>query len=379
MCPAHPRVGGENIVPASGLTPPSGSSPRRRGKREGPGDADPVTRLIPAWAGKTCFASSAARVARAHPRVGGENAHRMGGTEYPEGSSPRGRGKRLSTSPCRSLTGLIPAWAGKTSGKPSPTGAVGAHPRVGGENAARPRRWHGRRGSSPRGRGKHPRRPRCRPRHRLIPAWAGKTRGRAGRVRARRAHPRVGGENPAEGTDRELDAGSSPRGRGKRPVFLSASVRPGLIPAWAGKTQAGAGGSCSRRAHPRVGGENLSSPGTRRRATGSSPRGRGKRVIRCLGRRTTRLIPAWAGKTRRQRRGADGKPAHPRVGGENTTKKRSAPIKTGSSPRGRGKRTPWGEWAYALRLIPAWAGKTPRHHRTLGKQWAHPRVGGENR
>ena len=50
----------------------------------------------------------------------------------------------------------------------------------------------------------------------LIPAGAGKTWAAAAGHGLYPAHPRVGGENPAEGTDRELDAGSSPRGRGKR-------------------------------------------------------------------------------------------------------------------------------------------------------------------
>ena len=70
--------------------------------------------------------------------------------------------------------------------------------------------------------------------------------------------------------------------------------------------------------------------------------------------------------------------AHPRVGGENGAAEPLEKEGRGSSPRGRGKRTPWGEWAYALRLIPAWAGKTSRRVRRDRAVAAHPRVGGEN-
>ena len=71
---------------------------------------------------------------------------------------------------------------------------------------------------------------------------------------------------------------------------------------------------------------------------GSSPRGRGKLELDNFEKKYSRLIPAWAGKTRPGLANLPRAEAHPRVGGENTTKKRSTPIKTGSSPRGRGKR-----------------------------------------
>ena len=109
----------------------------------------------------------------------------------------------------------------------------------------------------------------------------------------------------------------------------------------------------SLTAHPRVGGENVAVIVSRRSMSGSSPRGRGKRwslrgFLVVVG-----LIPAWAGKTLSfsfvEVQGA----AHPRVGGENAEPKRDPLGVTGSSPRGRGKLSPWLPCGWCPRLIPA--------------------------
>ena len=115
-------------------------------------------------------------IGAAHPRAGGEN---VGGDtqELPHlGSSPRGRGKPACEGGVSAGARLIPARAGKTYGTRRAILAVRAHPRAGGENV-----WEGRLrcrtvGSSPRGRGKLVNLIMCEPRHRLIPARAGKTR-----------------------------------------------------------------------------------------------------------------------------------------------------------------------------------------------------------
>ena len=193
-------------------------------------------------------------------------------------------------------------------------------------------------GSSPRGRGK--------PEHPLlwglraglIPAWAGKTRARACVVLSRRAHPRVGGENTNVRKGLNALAGSSPRGRGKRDDRSVLAAAHGLIPAWAGKT-------------PRPARD-------REQVSGSSPRGRGKRALDLPVEIGNRLIPAWAGKTPGLRRPPPGHRAHPRVGGENREVGEQRGRFGGSSPRGRGKHQ-------------------DRSSSTFSS-WAHPRVGGEN-
>ena len=151
---AHPRVGGENsrvTGPASGR---AGSSPRGRGKRRTEGRRRPRRRLIPAWAGKTSRDSSTESVRWAHPRVGGENSAYQDMPGEHRGSSPRGRGKPRRGEVVTRQRGLIPAWAGKTRRRSRAIARLGAHPRVGGENGTPSGRASLPLGSSPRGRGK---------------------------------------------------------------------------------------------------------------------------------------------------------------------------------------------------------------------------------
>ena len=233
-------------------------------------------------------------------------------------------------------------------------------------------------GSSPRGRGKPLLPPQARTCGRLIPAWAGKTPETSARTPAHPAHPRVGGENlfPCDrGTKRQ---GSSPRGRGKRCTVPCRSVICRLIPAWAGKTPMIKQGGARMAAHPRVGGENRVGGDAPPGPAGSSPRGRGKPRRRPAPRYISRLIPAWAGKTQTSQILGAGRSPHPRVGGENANDLIVPPRAAGSSPRGRGKRILDDDAVALARLIPAWAGKTHDRKTDGVRSQAHPRVGGEN-
>ena len=192
----------------------------------------------------------------AHPRVGGENDVSTGKQRRYIGSSPRGRGKRIGCLRSRDRGRLIPAWAGKTSGRGLGVGRFRAHPRVGGENLITSGTYDGNLGSSPRGRGKRLNRRLAQLVHGLIPAWAGKTRHPPRPLPLRRAHPRVGGENGAKRCVTPFINGSSPRGRGKRNMLKLLLRTLRLIPAWAGKTRQSSPVDSRRRAHPRVGGEN---------------------------------------------------------------------------------------------------------------------------
>ena len=95
-------------------------------------------------------------------------------------------------------------------------------------------------------------------------------------MKNRRAHPRAGGENLWEDRIRALEHGSSPRGRGKRPVLAQLNRVVRLIPARAGKTSLGTTTAPDAAAHPRAGGENVIDYQIRTKGQGSSPRGRGK-------------------------------------------------------------------------------------------------------
>ena len=213
-------------------------------------------------------------------------------------------------------------------------------------------------GSSPRGRGKLSIGVSFRVVLGLIPAWAGKTGTRAPRLPRGPAHPRVGGENYSYTTLVACVTGSSPRGRGKPISAKRDTYQERLIPAWAGKTAVPRCRTSRRPAHPRVGGENAGVAGLDDYGRGSSPRGRGKRMPSGPPLAILRLIPAWAGKTPGYRSCFHTTTAHPRVGGENEAAIQAGADTAGSSPRGRGKLKDWSRGDSDLRLIPAWAGKT---------------------
>ena len=163
----------------------------------------------------------------AHPRSRGENGRVHAGSGPRAGSSPLTRGKLMFTVRDPRRPRLIPAHAGKTVVSVDMRCCVPAHPRSRGENLrvveidSQP--W----GSSPLTRGK--RRDHRRPAapHRLIPAHAGKTRGRYQRPPRYTAHPRSRGENAASITNGSLSLGSSPLTRGKHPAVDDGDRREG--------------------------------------------------------------------------------------------------------------------------------------------------------
>ena len=189
----------------------------------------------------------------------------------------------------------------------------------------------------------------------------------------------MGGENAHPFVPYTNDGGSSPRGRGKQAPGHARYHSPGLIPAWAGKTQTYPSPHYHSWAHPRVGGENTCTPRPFDPCTGSSPRGRGKPHRKPENTLRGGLIPAWAGKTGCRRSAPWRRRAHPRVGGENAPIVSVLPFSQGSSPRGRGKRGRRGLVGLGEGLIPAWAGKTTKASSSASTPRAHPRVGGENK
>ena len=213
-----------------------------------------------------------------------------------------------------------------------------AHPRAGGENRFALHVYPAGTGSSPRGRGKldRVREPLAPPG--LIPARAGKTTRQTRRIRSLAAHPRAGGENDPTDPTHPLACGSSPRGRGKLAAALNVQPSERLIPARAGKTMQSTYPDAHYRAHPRAGGENGARFTQSWPRSGSSPRGRGKRADEEAPAGRVGLIPARAGKTPLARWPRGPRQAHPRAGGENVTNRHVIAGGAGSSPRGRGKR-----------------------------------------
>ena len=175
------------------------------------------------------------------------------------GSSPRGRGKPHTSALAAPHGGLIPARAGKTHSMPPWPLTRSAHPRAGGENHTIPIPTPTYNGSSPRGRGKPCRLTLAHTHAGLIPARAGKTVVKLRPAPSAAAHPRAGGENHLAKTPALVLWGSSPRGRGKLHHPNQELYDARLIPARAGKTDQGEGAASTTEAHPRAGGENLSS------------------------------------------------------------------------------------------------------------------------
>ena len=182
----------------------------------------------------------------------------------PTGSSPRVRGKQAREGYPFLFDGLIPACAGKTRGHFPNRYSVRAHPRVCGENSFGLLAVAGVVGSSPRVRGKLPPMLRRLLARGLIPACAGKTWNHSQIRCMTRAHPRVCGENIETFGGAATLSGSSPRVRGKLNYGNVRTFVAGLIPACAGKTTSPGRSGLSRWAHPRVCGENTERSGVLR-------------------------------------------------------------------------------------------------------------------
>ena len=254
---------------------------------------------------------------RAHPRSRGENFAGIAGFLFLAGSSPLTRGKQPGCEQRRRAMGLIPAHAGKTYDGLIPALRSGAHPRSRGENAQPFVPYENAGGSSPLTRGKPTRPESIRLDTRLIPAHAGKTQPRVRRCCRAWAHPRSRGENESVAYGIPPMLGSSPLTRGKLPVGCQRDSPTGLIPAHAGKTRGRDNRDDWVRAHPRSRGENSDPAYGRALSMGSSPLTRGKHLAVEIGLAACGLIPAHAGKTAPRRSRPLTKGAHPRSRGEN--------------------------------------------------------------
>ena len=151
--------------------------------------------IIPAYAGNTCQCIRHWFSARDHPRVCGE--HRISSYSYTcaTGSSPRMRGTRKCRARVVFSDGIIPAYAGNTSSSCTYLPSYGDHPRVCGEHYISLRSDKIGAGSSPRMRGTHTDRLEACLGLGIIPAYAGNTTGKVAVNNKGRDHPRVCGEH----------------------------------------------------------------------------------------------------------------------------------------------------------------------------------------
>ena len=90
------------------------------------------------------------------------------------------------------------------------------------------------------------------------------------------------------------------------------------------------------------------------------------------------IIPAYAGNTLRKMKRTVRARDHPRVCGEHLNPDRWLSYRKGSSPRMRGTLGEGRRGIAEGRIIPAYAGNTPRFPIGRGAMWDHPRVCGEH-
>ena len=110
----HPRVCGEKALSTFSSRKNSGSPPRMRGKARGAGVLDVVRGITPACAGKSAAQSLDRLCAGDHPRVCGEKARTLIVQDEPQGLPPRMRGKVSGQKLWMVLCGITPAYAGKS-------------------------------------------------------------------------------------------------------------------------------------------------------------------------------------------------------------------------------------------------------------------------
>ena len=193
----------------------------------------------------------------------------------------------------------------------------------------------------------------------IIPAYAGSTDAHVGSDATYPDHPRIRGEHHMSVGHLPSTTGSSPHTRGAPPPTGVDEPRPAIIPAYAGSTRAWYTLGGIEADHPRIRGEH------RRRhiavggQLGSSPHTRGARGDGRGHARPGRIIPAYAGSTRAPPDRHSRRPDHPRIRGEHASFLRLTHSRRGSSPHTRG----------APRRRPA----------RLRRPVDHPRIRGEHK
>ena len=150
----------------------------------------------------------------------------------------------------------------------------------------------------------------------ITPAYAGKRTLFFVHYANGRDHPRVCGEKRFLPPSLAFYGGSPPRMRGKVFKKTTGVLPKGITPAYAGKSLRLLGFPRSSQDHPRICGEKLMNISTPTALQGSPPRMRGKAGIAAGTCRAVRITPAYAGKSLhgKGRGGAAGD--HPRICGE---------------------------------------------------------------
>ena len=215
------------------------------------------------------------------------------------------------------MAGSSPHTRGAPQSRPRGIQPTGDHPRIRGEHAAKATSGLMSAGSSPHTRGAHTNIKWLKDHGRIIPAYAGSTTATGALMAGWWDHPRIRGEHSPAPAPSPSTWGSSPHTRGARPGGPRTPLRGRIIPAYAGST---------------------------RRRRSASPRGG--------------IIPAYAGSTSKAYGTASRVADHPRIRGEHTRSHAQRGWGGGSSPHTRGAHQLQPFRAGNYGIIPAYAGST---------------------
>ena len=130
--------------------------------------------------------------------------------------------------------------------------------------------------------------------------------------------------------------------------------------------------------HPRIRGEHAPVGAGAGLSVGSSPHTRGARTVRGHYGTYRRIIPAYAGSTVSRSAPFPRSTDHPRIRGEHPTFRFPPNHLKGSSPHTRGAQIRYPQSRKPDRIIPAYAGSTPRTCPPAGRPGDHPRIRGEH-
>ncbi|RSX51073.1 hypothetical protein D2E24_1913 [Bifidobacterium samirii] len=255
------------------------------------------------------------------------------------------------------------------------------HPRLRGEDSVPLVRSMMSCGSPPLARGRSLRLPVEHEHGRFTPACAGKMMVPAGALSSVQVHPRLRGEDYDRFKVTVPDYGSPPLARGRFWIITDLSNCNRFTPACAGKMGVGRGAGSLTTVHPRLRGEDSTSPGKSQSAGGSPPLARGRFGLGRPAGADRRFTPACAGKIRWRRRSSIRNPVHPRLRGEDIDKRLTPETIVGSPPLARGRCLNRHAKETRGRFTPACAGKiatirssphcSPVHPRLRGEDWFH--------
>ena len=129
----HPRLCGEKSLVCKYRSRALGSPPPMRGKVSRKFFRKMLTRITPAYAGKSCQPATTGKRRQDHPRLCGEKPDIIRGIMTSIGSPPPMRGKVLDSEVSLRCYGITPAYAGKRYNFINQLRRCWDHPRLCGE------------------------------------------------------------------------------------------------------------------------------------------------------------------------------------------------------------------------------------------------------